>query len=67
MIGTSRARRLKVVEPIPDRHGADAQEPASSPAVQPDSSEAQDLDAALTGMAMLLRVALRLMKSYGDR
>ena len=30
-----------------------------------DNADRADLDAALTGMSMLLRLALRLMKSYG--
>jgi hypothetical protein len=69
MTGTSRVRRLHVVEPSPDQH-----EPQESPrepsagdneAPLPDGTDAADLDAALTGMSVLLRVALRLMKSSG--
>ena len=69
MTRTSRARRrLHVVEsiPTPDRH--EAQEPSSAPAEssevpKPDSDDQADLDAAATGMVMLLRMALRLMQS----
>jgi hypothetical protein len=66
-MGTSRVRRrLHVVESIPDRR--ETQEPStpagSGDAPQPDSSADQaDLDAALTGMSLLLHAALRLMKS----
>ena len=66
MAGTSRVRRrLNVVESIPERH--ETQEP-STPAArsgpQPDSADQADLDTALTGMSLLLHVALRLMRSY---
>jgi hypothetical protein len=63
--GTSRARRLNGVEPIPDRRSAGAEEPSpavSSGASQPDSAD-PDLDGALAGMSLLLRLPLRLMKS----
>ena len=73
MTRTSRARHLNIVEPSPHRHGTDTQEPPAqeppaeiSEVPQPDSAADQaDLDAALTGMSVLLRVALRLMKSSG--
>jgi hypothetical protein len=67
---TSRVRRLRVVEPSPVRH-----EPQASPTEEPspttadsavpqlDSAEQEGLDAAATGMALLLHLALRLMKS----
>ena len=44
-----------------------AEEPpaANSEVLQPDSANPADLDAALTRMSVLLRVALRLMKSSG--
>jgi hypothetical protein len=67
MTRTSRARRLHVVESIPDRH--ETQEPSSSTpagdneAPQPDGADQADLDAISTGMSLLLHVALRLMKS----
>jgi hypothetical protein len=67
--GTSRARRV-VVEPIPSQHDTGPEEPPTSPAPVKDSEVPQpedaipDLDAAATGMSMLLRCALRLMKSY---
>jgi hypothetical protein len=70
-MGTSRARRrliqLNVVESIPEKH--ESQEPSppaeSSEVPQPDSADQADLDAALTGMSLLLHLALRLMKSSG--
>jgi hypothetical protein len=63
MTRTSRLRRLHVVEPSP--HPAEPQEPPAtdSEVPSPDSSQA-DLDAALAGMSLLLRVALRLMRSH---
>ena len=66
-VGTSRVRRLHVVETIPNRH-ADTHEttPARDSEIpQPDSTD-PDLDAALTGLNMLLRVALRLMQRPRD-
>ena len=71
MSRTSRLRRqLNVVEPIPipnRRHepqGPPAQElPAQEPPVG-DSDEQAGLDAASTGMALLLRLTLRLMSAY---
>ena len=79
MTRTSRARRqLHVVEPSPAPH--EPQEPSSptpasdSEVPQPDSGKFRvnseygdadpDLDAALTGMSLLLHLALRLMKSH---
>jgi hypothetical protein len=50
----------RVWELIPDRRSADAQG-----VPQPDSTD-PDLDAALTGLNMLLRVALRLMQRPRD-
>ena len=64
-VGTSRVRRLYVVEPSPAPH--ESQEPpaiANSEVPQPDSADQADLDAVSTGMSTLLRCALRLMKSY---
>jgi hypothetical protein len=63
---TSRARRLNVVEPSLKRQGTEPQEPPAgvSEVPQPDSADAADMDARLAGMSMLLRTALRLMKSY---
>jgi hypothetical protein len=59
-------RRLNVVEPYPAAH--EAQEP-STPATdsgtpQPDSADQEGLDAASTGMALLLRLTLHFMRSY---
>jgi hypothetical protein len=60
---TSRVRRLRVVEPNPAQY--EPQEPSTptenSEVSQPDSAD-PDIDGALAGMAVLLRVALRLMK-----
>jgi hypothetical protein len=73
MAGTSRVRRrLHVVESIPDQHNASPQEPSSTPAgsdeaPQLDSADQAGLDAALTGMSLLLHAALRLMRSYSDK
>ena len=67
MIRTSRLRRLHVVEPSPLQH--EPKEPPREPpagdseASQPDSAD-PDIDAISTGMSLLLRLALRLMKSY---
>jgi hypothetical protein len=67
-------RRLYVVEPNPERHHperhADAQEPIPDqhsagehePWSDRSADEIADLDARLTGMAMLLRTTLRFMK-----
>jgi hypothetical protein len=69
MTRTSRARRrLHVVEPSPLQHEPQEPSPREPPAEDsevslPDSADAADLDAALTGMSLLLRVTLRLMKS----
>jgi hypothetical protein len=66
MVGTSRVRRrLTVVEPNPDRHELQEPPAVSSEVPQPDSADQVDLDAVSTGMSTLLRMALRLMKSYG--
>jgi hypothetical protein len=77
-VGTSRVRRLHVVETIPNRH-ADTHEttPARDSEIpQPDSdgkfrvnaeygdADPMDIDATLSGMSVLLRCALRLMRSY---
>jgi len=69
---TSRLRRLHVVEPSPGQH--EPQEPSSSAparvdeAPQPDSAGqadlVADLDARLSGMSVLLHMALRLMRSH---
>jgi hypothetical protein len=72
MTRTSRLRRqLHVAEPGPGRHKPQesfsrGQSPgtSSSEVPSPDSADAADLDAALTGMSLLLRVTLRLMWSY---
>ena len=64
--GASRARRPHGVETIPGRRGADTEAPPAMDAgvAETDGDVSQaDLDTASTGMAMLLRVALRLMKS----
>jgi hypothetical protein len=63
MSRTSRLRRLHVVEPIPipnRRH-----EPPNPPAQEPTpvNDGDPDIDARSTGMVMLLRTALRLMRS----
>jgi hypothetical protein len=60
-------RNARKRESIPDRRSAGAQEPLTvdSEVPQPDGADPGDLDAALTGMSTLLRVALRLMKSSG--
>ena len=74
-MGTSRVRRrLNVVAP-PNRHEStphESPEPSppaeSSEAPQPDNADPDsaypDIDAVSTGMALLLHLALRLMKSY---
>ena len=74
MIGTSRARRLYVVKPSPDRHRPSRQS-AGKPEPQPDrnvdepelqsdrsADEIADLDARLVGMSMLLWMTARFMK-----
>jgi hypothetical protein len=70
---TSRARRRRlhvVEEPNPGRRENGPREPQeASPAIdgetaQADGAEQADLDAISTGMAAMLRMALRLMKSY---
>jgi hypothetical protein len=68
MTRTSRLRRLHVVEPSP-KHDPGQHEKQELPASvdevpPPDSADAADLDARLTGMVTLLRVALRLMRSH---
>jgi hypothetical protein len=78
-MGTSRARRrrLHVVEPIPNRRHASppdqrqrpsTEEPAEAgEAPQPNGAPGQaDLDAISTGMVVMLRAALRLMRSCGN-
>jgi hypothetical protein len=69
MTRTSRARRLNVVEPTPDRHEPQeppAQEPpvGDSEVPQPDGAVDPDLHAISTGMSLLLHLALRLMRSH---
>ena len=64
MTRTSRVRRLNVVEPSPAPHEPQKPPAADSEVPQPDSADQADLDAALSGMSVLLRVALRLMRSY---
>jgi hypothetical protein len=68
---TSRVRRrLNVVELNPASHElrkppAEEPTPATDSEVsQPDSDEQAGLDAASTGMALLLRLTLRFMRSY---
>src|SRR6516165_2343539 len=62
-MGSSQKRRevptLSVQQPAEEPPAANSEVP------QPDSANPADLDAALTGMSVLLRVALRLMKSSG--
>ena len=72
MTRTSRLRRrLHVVEPSPI-FPPSIQQPAEEPPAVTDSEIPQpdgadpDIDGALSGMSMLLRVALRLMKSYNS-
>jgi hypothetical protein len=63
MVGTSHARRrLYVVESVPDQHPD--QHNAGDHEPQQSESEIADLDARLTGMSMLLRMASRFMRSY---
>jgi hypothetical protein len=68
MTRTSRLRRLHVVEPSP-KHDPGQHENQELPAnvdevPPPDSADQTDLDATTNGMVTLLRVALRLMRSY---
>ena len=72
MARTSRVRRrLNVVDSTPDRHAPQeppAQEPPATDSEAPQPSDADpDLDAISTGMSVLLRAALRLMRSYSDK
>ena len=71
MTRTSRLRRLHVVvEPSPGQHEPQERFPrgpspgTSKNEVPSPNSDQADLDARLAGMAMLLRLALRLMKSH---
>jgi hypothetical protein len=53
--------------PPPDQHEPQEPPAADSEVPQPHSTDPTDLDAALSGMSVLLRVALRLMRSYPAR
>jgi hypothetical protein len=73
MTRTSRARhRLHVVEFNPTQHTLQKPSPAEEVSAEEPSppatgsDEQSGLDAAATGMTMMLRVALKFMKSYGD-
>jgi hypothetical protein len=64
MSRTSRLRRLHVVEPSPDPHEPPNPPAQELPAQEPSVNDGDpDIDARSTGMVMLLRTALRLMKS----
>ena len=65
--GRDLAREASKSNPAPH----EVQEPSSTPAgdgevPQPDGAD-PDLDAISTGMSVLLRAALRLMRSYSDK
>jgi len=62
------ARALHGPTPVPDRRSAGDESPRAgdSEVPQPDSADARDLDAALAGMSMLLRLTLRALRSAGS-
>jgi len=69
-MGTSSVRRLRVVAPTPNQHEPaphEPQEPSPSPPATDSGDEQAGLDAASTGMALLLRLTLRFMRSYSDK